>query len=153
MWTFVDQTDLFVVTEYCSRGDLRKVIAELQKLPEEEHLIRVWDLLTQIILALDHLHSRGVLHRDIKPENIFVMEDGSVRLGDFGLAKDMTQKDYATIAGTKLYMAAEVWAMKRMDFGTDVFAVGVVLFELLTGRHPFEADTIEGAIEKIRQGD
>ncbi|KAA6404441.1 MAG: putative Serine/threonine-protein kinase Nek3 [Streblomastix strix] len=151
--SFVDRCDLYQITEYCSHGDLRKQIAELQKLPEEEHLNRVYQLFAQIILALDHLHSHEVVHRDIKPENIFVMEDGSVRLGDFGLAKDMTEKDYATIAGTKMYMAAEVWMVKRMDYCSDIYATGVVIYELLTGSHPFAADSEQEMIEKIRKGD
>ncbi|KAA6377324.1 MAG: putative Serine/threonine-protein kinase Nek6 [Streblomastix strix] len=118
LWTFTDQTDIFIFTEYCSHGDLRQVISELQKLPEEERINRVWELFAQIILALDFMHSKGVLHRDIKPENIFIMEDGSVRLGDFGLAKELTQKYYASVAGTKIYMAPEVWFMRKIHYRT-----------------------------------
>ncbi|KAA6384211.1 MAG: putative NEK protein kinase [Streblomastix strix] len=156
MWTFSDKTDMFVISQYCSRGDLRKVIAELQKLSDEEHLTRVWELFAQIILALNHLHSHEVIHRDIKPENIFVMSDGSVRLGiliDFGLAKELTAKDYATFAGTKMYMAAEVWMMKRMDYCSGIFSTGVVLYELITGRHPFNAPSEQEMVEKIKKGD
>ncbi|KAA6379100.1 MAG: hypothetical protein EZS28_025373 [Streblomastix strix] len=80
VYTFVDRTDQYQITEFCSRGDLRKQINELQKLSEKERLIRVCELFTQIILALNFMHSMGVIHRDIKPENIFIMEDGTVRL-------------------------------------------------------------------------
>ncbi|KAA6377320.1 MAG: putative Serine/threonine-protein kinase Nek6 [Streblomastix strix] len=153
LWTFTDQTDMFIITEYCSHGDLRKVISELQKLPEEERINRVWELFAQIIVALDFMHSKGVLHRDIKPENIFIMEDGSARLGDFGLAKELTEKYYATVAGTKFYMAPEVWLMKKMYFSSDIFAVGICIFELITGQHPFAAESEQEMINKIKNGE
>ncbi|KAA6362820.1 MAG: hypothetical protein EZS28_041653, partial [Streblomastix strix] len=87
------------------------------------------------------MHSKGVLHRDIKPENIFLMIDGSIKLGDFGLAKELTDKYYATVAGTKMY------------FSSDIFAVGICIFELITGQHPFAADSEQLMIEKIKNGD
>ncbi|KAA6392328.1 MAG: putative serine/threonine-protein kinase Nek6, partial [Streblomastix strix] len=102
-----DDIELCLVMEYCEKGDLRKVMDELQQLPEEERLMRVWEILAQIFLAVDHLHSHDVIHRDIKPENIFVMADGSVRVGDFGLAKNVENRDYATAVGTKVYQAPE----------------------------------------------
>ncbi|KAA6369318.1 MAG: putative NEK protein kinase, partial [Streblomastix strix] len=112
----------------------------------------VWELFAQIILALNHLHTHDVIHRDIKPENIFIMEDGTARLGDFGLAKDLIGTYNATVAGTKFYMAPEVFLQKKMDFSADVYAVGVVIFELLTGKHPFLMETELATIEKIVQG-
>ncbi|KAA6392521.1 MAG: hypothetical protein EZS28_011952 [Streblomastix strix] len=76
--TFPDRMELCLIMEYCSQGDLRKVIAQLQQLPEEERLM---EILAQIFLALDHLYSNEVIHRDVKPENIFVMEEGTIKLG------------------------------------------------------------------------
>ncbi|KAA6326362.1 MAG: hypothetical protein EZS28_053961, partial [Streblomastix strix] len=87
VYTFVDRTDMYLVTDYCEKGDLRKQIIELQKLPEEERLIRVCELFAQIILALNFMHSMGVIHRDIKPENIFIMDDKTVRLGFSGIER------------------------------------------------------------------
>ncbi|KAA6366217.1 MAG: putative NEK protein kinase, partial [Streblomastix strix] len=150
---FPDRTELCLIMEYCSQGDLRKVIAELQQLPEEERLMRVWEILAQIFLALDHLHSHEVIHRDVKPENIFVMEDGSIKLGDFGLAKEIASRNYATAVGTKVYQAPEVYQQQQMTVESDVFAVGEVIFELLSGRHPFESRTEQGMIENICKGE
>ncbi|KAA6368554.1 MAG: putative protein kinase,serine/threonine-protein kinase [Streblomastix strix] len=147
--TFQNQDSMCIVLEFCQNGDLRKVIADLQKLPEAERLMKVWELLSQIALAANHLHSNNVIHRDIKPENIFVMEDGSVRLGDFGLLKDLTNQNYATVVGTKVYHAPEVFKQKRMTFESDVFAIGNIIFELLTGKHPFDAKTEQEIIQKI----
>ncbi|KAA6387827.1 MAG: putative serine/threonine-protein kinase ATG1t, partial [Streblomastix strix] len=143
---------LCLILEYCAGGDLRKVIADLQKLPEAERLKRVIGLLSQIARALNHLHTHGVVHRDIKPENIFLMEDGTVRLGDFGLSKELTENYYATLAGTKIYLAAEVWMFRRMNFSADMFAIGLVVFELLTGQHPFNANNEQAIIDKIKKG-
>ncbi|KAA6384041.1 MAG: putative NEK protein kinase, partial [Streblomastix strix] len=150
--TFPDRMELCLIMEYCSQGDLRKVIAELQQLPEEERLMRVWEILAQIFRALDHLHSHDVIHRDVKPENIFVMEDGSIKLGDFGLAKEIASRNYATAVGTKVYQAPEVYQQQQMTVESDVFAVGEVIFELLSGRHPFESDSELGMINNIIQG-
>ncbi|KAA6387376.1 MAG: putative Serine/threonine-protein kinase Nek3 [Streblomastix strix] len=150
--SFQDREDMCIVMQFCKQGDLRKFIAEFQKLSPEERLMRVWAILSQMIRALDFIHSQGVVHRDIKPENIFVLEDGSVCMGDFGLAKVISSKDYATMAGTKVYMAAEVWQNKRTDFLSDIFSVGIVTVELLTGRHPFESGSEQGTIDNIRNG-
>ncbi|KAA6380131.1 MAG: putative protein kinase,serine/threonine-protein kinase [Streblomastix strix] len=133
VYTFQDRVDMYMVMEYCEKGDLRKVITELQQLPEEERVMRVWVLFAQIILSLNFMHNKNVIHRDIKPENIFIMNDGSIRLGDFGLSKVISSKDYASIAGT------------RMFFSSDVYAVGICIFELLTGKHPFRVDKDEQA--------
>ncbi|KAA6378960.1 MAG: putative Serine/threonine protein kinase [Streblomastix strix] len=151
-YTFQDRTDMFLVTEYCENGDLRKVITELQQFPEEERVMRVWAIFGQMIRALDFLHCNGVIHRDIKPANIFVMIDGSVRLGDFGLARDVEGDYYMKEEGTKVYMAAEVFKFKRMDYSTDIFAIGIVTTELLTGHHPFQAPNEQATIEKIKSG-
>ncbi|KAA6388182.1 MAG: putative Serine/threonine-protein kinase Nek3 [Streblomastix strix] len=149
---FEFDVDMCIIMEFCKQGDLRKFIAEFQKLSPEERLMQVWAILSQIIRALDFMHSQGVIHRDIKPENIFVMEDGSVRLGDFGYAKEITDGGYATMAGTKVYLASEVWQFKKTDFSSDIFSVGIVTVELLTGRHPFEAGNEQATIDKIRKG-
>ncbi|KAA6376120.1 MAG: putative Serine/threonine-protein kinase Nek3, partial [Streblomastix strix] len=153
MWTFVDHSSLYIITEYYSGSDLRKVIAELQELPDEEKVARIWEIFAQIILAVDYIHSRGVIHRNIKPENIFIMADGSARLGDYGIVKDLSIMDDMTIAGTKLYMAAETWQTQSVDFTSDIYSSGVVLYELITKRHPFDATTEEEMIEKVTNGD
>ncbi|KAA6403324.1 MAG: putative Serine/threonine protein kinase [Streblomastix strix] len=153
IWAFVDRFELYMITDYCELGDLKKVIKDLQLLPEEERLNRVWALFAQIIKAVDFMHSKGIIHRDIKPANIFIMEDGTARLGDFGLAKDISVEGFATVAGTKKYQAAEVWLTGKMTLSSDVFAVGVCIYELITGQYPFSASSDQEMIEKIKNGD
>ncbi|KAA6361868.1 MAG: putative G2-specific protein kinase nim-1 [Streblomastix strix] len=140
--------------EYCEKGDLRKVISDIQNLPQEERVMCVWAIFGQMARALDNLHSKCVIHRDIKPENIFVMADGSVRLGDFGFAKDIQNENYATTAGTMLvYQAIEVFTWKKMFLSTYVFAIGIIVAELLTGEHPFKAEHQQVMIERIKRND
>ncbi|KAA6362206.1 MAG: hypothetical protein EZS28_042267 [Streblomastix strix] len=81
------------------------------------------------------------------------MEDGTARLGDFGLAKDISVEGFATVAGTLNYQAAEVWLTGKMYFSSDLFAVGVCIYELITGQHPFAASSNNEIIEKIKIGD
>ncbi|KAA6403346.1 MAG: putative Serine/threonine-protein kinase Nek3 [Streblomastix strix] len=150
--TFLDREDMCIIMQLCKQGDLRKMIANLQKIPERERIMRVWAILAQIIRALDHLHSHNVIHRDIKPENIFVMEDGSVRLGDFGFAKELTERTYTSIAGTRVYIAPEVWLLRRTNFSSDIFSVGIITQELLTGCHPFDTGYEQGIVDNIIKG-
>ncbi|KAA6399651.1 MAG: putative Serine/threonine-protein kinase Nek3 [Streblomastix strix] len=153
IWAFEDREELYMITDYCELGDLKQVIKDLQLLPQGERIYRVWDLFAQIIKAADFMHSLGIIHRDIKPENIFIMKDGTARLGDFGLAKDISVEGFATVAGTLNYQAAEVWTMRRMTLSSDLFAVGVCINELITGENPFAAQSQQEMIEKIKKGD
>ncbi|KAA6369297.1 MAG: hypothetical protein EZS28_035176, partial [Streblomastix strix] len=94
VYTFQDHTDMYMIMEYCENGDLLKVISELQQFSDEERVMRVCGIFGQMIRALDFLHCNGVIHWDIKPANIFVMIDRSVRLGDFGLTRDLVGDYY-----------------------------------------------------------
>ena len=114
---------------------------------EAQHFI------TQIMRALSHAHSRGIIHRDIKPHNIMVLRDGSVKVTDFGIAQlasaaqnTMTQE----AIGSVHYISPEQARGSHVDCRTDIYSAGVVLYEMLTGRLPFEGDTPMGvAIQHI----
>ena len=99
----------------------------------------------QVASALDCAHARGIVHRDLKPENIMVANDGSAKLMDFGIAyvmqeggKDESRKN--TVVGTPVYMAPEQIKGEQIDGRTDIYALGVVLFECFCGRLPFDPD-------------
>ncbi|KAA6398282.1 MAG: putative serine/threonine-protein kinase Nek4 [Streblomastix strix] len=143
--------ELCMILQYCVRGDFRNLIDEFQQLPQSEKLMRGWEYTAQIARALDHLHSHNVMHRDLKPANILVNQDGTIRLGDFGLSREMNEDYYQTIAGTKVYMAPEVHLLKRMNKSSDIFSLGVIIFQLITGHHPYEADSEEAMIDKIKK--
>ncbi|RPH78293.1 MAG: serine/threonine protein kinase, partial [Nitrospiraceae bacterium] len=101
--------------------------------------------------ALDYAHQQGVVHRDIKPENIMLTKDRVVKVMDFGIAKmassSKTQKNI--VLGTPIYMSPEQIAGKKVDGRTDIFSLGVVLFELLTGQLPFTADNLSAVLFSI----
>jgi serine/threonine protein kinase len=106
---------------------------------------RIPDLLDQIAAGLDYAHGRGVIHRDVKPGNVLLAEDGRVVLADFGLAWLMEAAVHLTMSGgvigTPEYMSPEQASGLRVDARTDVYALGVVLYEMLTGDRPFSGDS------------
>ena len=111
-------------------------------------------LAAQIAEALDAAHHRGVIHRDLKPSNIMVTSEGSVKLIDFGLAtqaagEDETATLEGTLVGTAAYMAPEQIQGKRLDGRSDIFSLGAVLYELLSGRRAFPGETTASALAAI----
>ncbi|KAA6341276.1 MAG: hypothetical protein EZS28_052469, partial [Streblomastix strix] len=140
------------IFEFYTRGNLHNVIADLKIQPQSVRVIRVWAILAQIIRSLDYFHSKGISHQNIKPDNIFLMENGSIRLGDFGHSKVLLDRDDSAETGTKVYIAAEVWQNKKPDFASDIFSVGIIVFQMLIGHHPFEDGSELSTIENIKQG-
>ncbi|HET7434914.1 MAG TPA: protein kinase [Thermoanaerobaculia bacterium] len=141
----------YIVMELIDGRDLRTIVREGQ-LPTRKLL----EIATQIAEGLAAAHERGIIHRDLKPENIMVTRDGFVKILDFGLAKVMTPAaddqdttqmlempgtNPGTILGTVGYMSPEQATGKRLDFRSDQFALGAILYELATCREAFEGDT------------
>ena len=109
-------------------------------------------LMGQMLQALHYLHRRGVLHRDLKPDNVFVTKDEQIKVMDFGLAKqDKEQSSFqsGTITGTIAYMDPESFQGGQPSVASDLFAVGVMVYEIMVGKHPFDAETIGDRIIKI----
>ena len=108
---------------------------------------RVSRILRDLALALDAAHAVGIVHRDVKPENVFITDEGRAVLADFGIARSMSSEAqqltmHGVAIGTPAYMAPEQLRGERVSPATDLFAVGVLLFEMLTGRHPFAAPSM-----------
>lgn len=132
---------VFIVLEYVEGRPLRAYIDEKAPLPTGE----VLSIAGQLAETLEYLHAHGVYHRDLKPENIIVGADGSIHILDFGSAllegtRRVTWKFGSNLLGTPDYMSPEQIQGKRGDARTDVYALGIILYELLTGTVPFRGD-------------
>jgi hypothetical protein len=148
VFEFAEQDDSpYIVMEYL-RG--RSLAARLKDGPELA-LADKLDIVIQLCAGLDFAHREGLVHRDVKPANIWLCEDGSVKLLDFGLAKSTatTATNYGSVLGSPSYMSPEQIAARELDGRSDVFSAGVVLYEMLSGRKPFEADSPTAVMMKI----
>ncbi len=139
----------YLVLEYIPGQDLHALMLERGgPLPLRQALLAARGVLG----ALAYAHGQGIVHRDVKPENIMLTPDGQVRLTDFGLAlargdARLTQED--VLVGTVLYLAPEVIQGQPPDHRSDLYALGAVLYELLTGQPPFGGDTLQAALAQI----
>ncbi|XP_011926279.1 PREDICTED: serine/threonine-protein kinase Nek9 isoform X4 [Cercocebus atys] len=149
---FMDNTTLLIELEYCNGGNLYdKILRQKDKLFEEEMV--VWYLF-QIVSAVSCIHKAGILHRDIKTLNIFLTKANLIKLGDYGLAKKLNS-EYSmaeTLVGTPYYMSPELCQGVKYNFKSDIWAVGCVIFELLTLKRTFDATNPLNLCVKIVQG-
>jgi eukaryotic-like serine/threonine-protein kinase len=118
-------------------------------------LVQKLDTLTQLCTGLHYAHEQGIIHRDVKPANIWVMDDGTIKLLDFGIAKiaTSTMTSSGHVLGSAAYMAPEQVSGREIDGRADVFAAGVVLYELLARRKPFDGDAPTAVMMKIVKED
>ena len=128
---------LFLAMEYLKGRTLREVLGERGVLAGE-----ALDVVEPVLAALAAAHAAGIVHRDVKPENVILTDDGRIKVADFGLARaaSTATSTSGVLMGTVAYLAPELVARGVADARTDVYAVGVMLFEMLTGRQPFTGD-------------
>jgi serine/threonine protein kinase len=138
--SFETSSHIYLVLEYCSMGDLYEAIRVNRGPLETEH---VRDFMLQLIDAIDYMHSNGLYHRDIKPENIFLTHDGSMKLGDFGLATRLDLCHEACV-GSDRYMAPEQYEPPQGGYSpakADIWSIGICLLNILFARNPFVTPT------------
>ena len=135
---YTTKSNTYIVTELCEGGDLAKHIASRRSLPEAEAI----NLMNQIISGYSAMQQRGIIHRDLKPANIF-LKQGNAKIADFGFAMKQTdsKKTSSYNVGSPVYMPPEALNDNKYSFKSDIWALGVIYYEMLTGKTPWRAKT------------
>ena len=143
---------LCIVMDFADGGDLHSKIKERNgRLFSEDNII---DWFVQICLAIKHVHDRKILHRDLKSQNIFLTSTGRIKLGDFGIAKILstTIENAKTMVGTPYYLSPEIVESRPYNFKSDIWSLGVLLYELCSLKPPFDASSLHFLALKIVRG-
>ena len=133
---------MFISYELMKGKTLKDILDSRGKLSHEE----VISTMKQIALAVSHIHSRGILHNDLKPDNLFKFSDGNIKLLDFGIASHIGDRNDFTAMASVKYAAPEVLQNKKYSVQSDIYSMGIILYELVTGRTPFEYPRAEDII-------
>jgi serine/threonine protein kinase len=149
---FEDESHFFLVMEYCPGGSLHAFISSEGRLSEEETRL----LCMQLLEGLEYLHSLQVMHRDLKLANLFLSEDKTeLLIGDFGLAVKLQHEldSHSTFCGTPNYMAPEIVNHLTYNAKSDLFSFGCIVYACLAGSPPFESQSVEVTLKKVRESD
>jgi len=133
------QNNVYLVMEFFEGGDLSKRLGG-KPMPPTEAL----QFFRELMFALGDIHEKGILHRDLKPQNLMFRRDGSLAIVDFGIAKNIAAADRTgagEVLGTPRYMSPEQVQGRALDLRTDIYSAGVLLYQMLTGRHLFDGET------------
>lgn len=142
-----DEGKLFYAMELLEAGNVSDLLGRYDVLSWQESA----SIGRQVCSALQYAHNQGIIHRDLKPSNLFLSSDGQVKLGDFGIARDTHAADitsHGLTVGTHAYMSPEQIKGETLSGKADLYALGCVLFELLTGRKPFEGPNFAALFEQ-----
>ena len=151
---FFDEKDstLGIVMEYADKGDLYQKIIEHKKTAKFFEESEIWRIFIQLVKGLKALHDLKILHRDLKSANVFLLSDGTAKLGDLNVSKVARRGLGYTQTGTPYYASPEVWKDEPYDNKSDIWSLGCVLYEMITLRPPFRAENMEGLFQKVIKG-
>ena len=151
---FFDEKDstLGIVMEFADGGDLFQKIVEHKKSALFFEEIDIWRIFIQLVKGLKALHDLKILHRDLKSANVFLLSDGTAKLGDLNVSKVARRGLGYTQTGTPYYASPEVWKDQPYDNKSDIWSLGCVLYEMITLRPPFRAQNMEGLYNKVIKG-
>jgi serine/threonine protein kinase len=142
-----EEDSMYLILEYCKNGDLSKY---LKNRPLKEEYAQKY--LKQIVSALKYLISNSIIHRDLKPHNILVTDNYELKISDFGFARYFEKNTLVdTLCGSPMYMAPEIMKNKNYTIKSDLWSVGIIMFEMLTGNPPFKVKTVYNLIKSIDQ--
>lgn len=151
--SFVESNNLDIIMEYCDGGDLSHYLNIHMKTGKFLSEEKIWKFFIQICLGIAYIHNKKILHRDLKTLNIFLTKDEKVRIGDLGVAKVLSQTNFAkTFVGTPYYLSPEICEEKPYNEKSDIWALGCILYEMATYKHPFNATNQGALILKILKG-
>jgi NIMA (never in mitosis gene a)-related kinase len=151
---FYNEKDkIIILIKYEEGGDLKKKIEnQKNKYFKEEEII---DWFIEICEGIKYIHSKNIIHRDLKPQNIFLNKDNHIKIGDFGISKQLINKNKAsTTIGSENYLSPEIIKEQSYDYKSDIWNLGIILYELTQLKHPFEDNkiSIEKKLDNIKKG-
>ncbi len=146
-----DEDTAFIAMEFVQGRELKEVIDNNERF----NLADIIRIMTQLLEALEYSHSQGVVHRDIKPGNIIILEDGRIKVTDFGIARieSSTLTQFGDVMGTPSYMSPEQFMGQTVDARSDIFSAGVILYHLLTGEKPFPGSSMATIMHRVMKID
>ncbi|HSH13564.1 MAG TPA: serine/threonine-protein kinase, partial [Desulfurivibrionaceae bacterium] len=142
-----EEGTVFIAMEFVQGRELKEILDNNQRLPLSTSI----NLIIQLLDALAYSHANGVVHRDIKPGNIIILDDGRIKVTDFGIAKieSSTLNQFGEVLGTPTYMSPEQFDGQPVDHRSDLFSTGVILYHLLTGEKPFPGNSMTTIMHRV----
>eukprot|EP01039_Chlorochromonas_danica_P002454 gene2454-2689_t len=147
-----NESELCIIMEYCGCGDLAQKVERYKRRRQYMNEQVIWIYIIQVLRALQLLHGKGICHRDLKAANTFLAEDGSVKIGDMNVSKQLKYGPLNTQIGTPYYMSPEIWSNRPYDEKCDIWSVGCMIYELASLRPPFLGDSFPALKRAVLAG-
>eukprot|EP00347_Sterkiella_histriomuscorum_P019874 403339981 len=147
-----DSHFLCLIMECADAGDLLQLVKKKAETGERFNEDEIWAISIQMILGLKSLHDQRIMHRDLKSANIFIYQNGVVKVGDLNVSKIMRYQMSYNQTGTPYYASPEIWRDKPYDLKSDIWSIGIIIYEMAMLQQPFRAEDIDGLYTKVCRG-